>query len=460
MRNQILFIILFYGSIHAFSQHMYLYEYNASFSSSATGTPLYFESTISTNAGQLSSFNQTRPSSININEFKIIEFSQEITSITSVARYSPGFVTGCNNITNNSKTSPFSGCFTNVLLISETFFPFQCLNKTINSFKLIKIQNLRTVNNLSPTTNELKECESRNISISSGCQYKYALEYKIPTNPNWEELLPYGNNAMTTSIAKSDFPGLNSGENLQIRARFLPAKGTSQTNAYSDIITYNIVSCSPEFKGVIPQAITCNGYEDGSLELKIGRDLNSNEKLAVTLFQEDITSGDFIIIPTGGQKFEITTLTNNGDGTFSYFWPEELPAGNFKIKYQTVNMATAVEPSSFDALNFIGTPFEINSVTPVMFSITNISDQTCFNKNDGYIDVSATREAGRGLFFQLTKNGNIQVFNGTNWVNYTGSDPKNETFNSFSSTTTTRINKLGKGDYRVKVRDSQKCYMK
>ncbi|MCH2035212.1 MAG: hypothetical protein MK202_17020 [Tenacibaculum sp.] len=234
---------------------------------------------------------------------------------------------------------------------------------------------------------------------------------------------------------------------------YLPVIGT-------EIFTFNIISNSPEFKSVTTKSISCNGYEDGSLELKVGRDLEPNEKLAVTLFKEDITSGDFTIIPTGGQKLNITSLVNNGDGTYSYNWPEELPAGNYRMKYQTVNIATNVSPGSFDLLVFVGDIITIDSVDPVNFAIDTISDENCFNEKDGYIEVSAFREGSRTLLYQLSNNGIVQIFNGTNWVNYTGSDPENETYYPFTNDDKTIINKLGKGIYRVKVRDAQKCYMK
>ncbi|MCH2035213.1 MAG: hypothetical protein MK202_17025 [Tenacibaculum sp.] len=241
---------------------------------------------------------------------------------------------------------------------------------------------------------------------------------------------------------------------------FFEERDIIMPTASSEIISLDIFDASPELRGIVPKGITCNGDEDGSLELKLSRDLNSDEKLAVTLFKEDITSGDFTIIPTGGQKLNITSLVNNGDGTYSYNWPEELPAGNYRMKYQTVNIATNVSPGSFDLLVFVGDIITIDSVDPVNFTIDTISDENCFNEKDGYIEVSATREGSRTLLYQLSNNGIVQMFNGTNWVNYTGSDSENETYYTFTNNDRTIISKLGKGVYRVKVRDAQKCYMK
>ncbi|CAL2075170.1 hypothetical protein [Tenacibaculum sp. 190524A05c] len=297
-------------------------------------------------------------------------------------------------------------------------------------------------------------CFSNNVTL----KYGYHWQFKLGAG-GWNDFPTEFNNRVTTTF---NFEELltKSGINLATISANTVQFRTGFNNQFTNIVTYSIISCSPEFKGIVTKSPTCNNFEDGSLELKLGRDIETNEKLAVTLFREDITSGDFTIIPSNGQKFNITSLVGNTDGTFSYFWPAELPAGKYKLKYQTVNSATTVSPSSFDSLNFTGAPFIINSIAPVNFSITNSSNEKCFTVKDGYIDVSATREPGRNLFFQLTKDGTVQVFNGTNWVNYTGTNPNDSGYNPFTNETTTRINKLSKGDYRIKVRDSEKCYMK
>ena len=215
---------------------------------------------------------------------------------------------------------------------------------------------------------------------------------------------------------------------------------------------YKIVACSPEFDSVNKRNTTCNYTGDGGFTLNVKRDLNTGEELVITLYDN---SNNALV----GQQFT-TSLNNNGNGTFGYTWSGNLDSGTYKVKFQSHGGTGGINPNdgSWSSLNEVS--FTITKPDKVLFSLVANTDETCLNENDGYIDVSATREAGRGLFFQLTKNGNIQVFNGANWVNYTGSDPEDDTFYSFSSTTTTRINKLGKGDYRVKVRDSQKCYMR
>ncbi|CAL2094949.1 conserved hypothetical protein [Tenacibaculum sp. 190524A05c] len=451
MKNKLLLLVFLGCSFYSYSQHVYLYEYRASFSSSATGTPLYFESTISTNRGQLSSFNQTRPSSISINEFKMVEFSQEVTSVTSFARYSPGFIGGCNNITSNTNTLPFTGCIQGTQLLSGTFNAFQCLNESYNSFKLIKMESLFTLNTAGATSNELKECAPRDIKVSSGCQFKFALEYKLLGSSTWQEVIPYGSNSMTVSISTSDFPGLNVGDNFRLRARYLPTYGTTNAIAYSDEIILKSASCSPVFDNVVPSPTTCNYSSNGGFKISVKRDLDTNEKIIFTLYDG---VNDAILL----NQESTTSLTNNGDGTFGYEWLADLDAASYRVKYQTLNGTGNIPGTdpSWDTVEF-SPVFTITKPANVVFSITSTSDENCFAVKDGYIDISASREAGRSLFYQITRDGTIQIFNGSNWVNYSGSNPDNDTYYSFSNTTTTRINKLGKGVYRVKVRDSEKC---
>ncbi|CAL2075159.1 Gliding motility-associated C-terminal domain-containing protein [Tenacibaculum sp. 190524A05c] len=216
---------------------------------------------------------------------------------------------------------------------------------------------------------------------------------------------------------------------------------------------YKIVSCSPDFHSINKTDTTCNYTTDGGFKLNVKRNLNSGEELVITLY--DANNNALV-----GQEFT-TSLLNNGGGNYGYLWTGNLDGGNYSVKYQSHNGSGGINPndSSWNSLNSVGT-FEVKKPQSVNFSITNSSDENCFEINDGYIDISASREPGRGLFFQLTKDGTVQIFNGTNWVNYTGANPNDNGFNSFTSTTTTRINKLGKGTYRVKVRDAQKCYMR
>ncbi|WP_143569690.1 hypothetical protein [Tenacibaculum agarivorans] len=200
---------------------------------------------------------------------------------------------------------------------------------------------------------------------------------------------------------------------------------------------------SPEFKGATPSSTVCSYTEDGSFELKLGRNLFANEKLAVTIYEQDITTGNFTIIPTGGQNFSVTSLRNNGDGTFSYVWPRNLPAKTYRIKYQTARRTDNITQSSFNSLVFAG-EVTIQNSPSVGFTVSK-SDKNCFSTNDGYIDVQATG-LGNMFFYQYRKDGQVQVVAGQSWIPFTSS---------------TRISGLNEATYRVQVRqvrEGKDCY--
>ncbi|CAL2075153.1 hypothetical protein [Tenacibaculum sp. 190524A05c] len=273
---------------------------------------------------------------------------------------------------------------------------------------------------------------------------------KFPINPTIEDILQNETNtsAITQLRVKIVFtpPGFTTPG--------FPFPTTSRTPIVeSQVFLFDIFNPSPEFDSIDKEDTRCNYTVDGSFTLNVKRDLNTGEELVITLYDNN---NDALV----GQQFT-TSLTNNGDGTFGYKWTGSLDGGNYKVKFQSHGGTGGINPNdnSWNLLNF-SNPFEVRKPARVMFIIDGKSDENCFNVNDGYVEVSASRDGTRGLFYQLSDNGVIQVFNGTNWVNYTGSDPENETFYSFTNGDKTIISKLGKGIYRIKVRDSQKCYMR
>ncbi len=346
------------------------------------------------------------------------------------------------NIQNFSPIIPFNGCEYNSSSVKNTLnraiTGHTCITGSVSTFRLIKIEDFASINNYSAINDEIKSCDSKRILMPTSCNY--ALEYKIPNNADWEELLPYRSNPSFVNISKSDFRGLYINQNLQIRVRYLPNKGETDRSAYSDILTYKITDCSPPFRGLMSENTSCSYKENGSFELKVARDLDAGEKLAITIYEKDTGN-----VPSGGQNLSITTLTANSDGTFSYKWPEKLPSNTYEIKYQTGSTSEDLS-NSFDTLEVAG-EIDIKSPKPVTFSLTQASDKTCFSRNDGYIDVEADGENGRTFFYQLLKDGVVQRVSGQEWI-------------PFTNAKTTRIARLGEAKYRVKVQDSEKCFFR
>ncbi|CAL2094945.1 conserved exported hypothetical protein [Tenacibaculum sp. 190524A05c] len=259
--------------------------------------------------------------------------------------------------------------------------------------------------------------------------------------------------------------GITAGKSLKIQAVLDNSRlttidiGASPPNTIlpqvsTQIFNFNIIDASPQLDNITQSPTTCNTSNDGGFRITLKRDLDPGETLVMTLYDG---TDDSILF---NQEFT-TSLIDNGNGTFSYDWQQDLDPISYRLKYQTHNGSGNIPDTdpSWDSLEF-SPIFTVDKPEKVIFTVTNSSDEKCFIANDGYIDVSATREPGRNLFFQLTKDGTVQVFNGSNWVNYTGTNPNDSGFNAFTNATTTRINNLGEGTYRIKVRDSEKCYMK
>ncbi|REH44478.1 hypothetical protein C7448_11110 [Tenacibaculum gallaicum] len=218
--------------------------------------------------------------------------------------------------------------------------------------------------------------------------------------------------------------------------------------------TYVFISESPQLlKPVVTKNTTCNYKANGGFTLNFNRKLNSGEELVMTLYDG---TDDSVLF---GQEYT-STLTNNS-GVYSYTWTQPLDAGSYRVKFQTHTGTGGIDDAddTWKNLEFSDT-FTIDPAPLVDFKVTGSADQNCFTVNDGYIDISATGESGRAFSYQLKKDDVIQVFNGTNWVNYTGNNADNETWFPFTNAKTTRISKLNKGAYSVKVRDSEECLAK
>ncbi|XRE44531.1 hypothetical protein ACIVBQ_002735 [Tenacibaculum discolor] len=259
---------------------------------------------------------------------------------------------------------------------------------------------------------------------------------------------------------------LEAGKTFRVKAIFdnsVLKKGLleiSEPMVSTNIFNFNIISSSPELKQIPPvsKSPSCNYRSDGSLTLDFKRDLYTTEKLAVIIYQQNTESGKYDVILD--QKLDIESLEKINETTYRYQWANNLPHGTYKLKYQTGKKGVGINPEDISWSNLVPVEFTIEETAKVDFQVTGSADQNCFTVNDGYIDISATGESSRTFLYQLKKDDVIQVFNGTNWVNYTGNNADNETWFPFTNAKTTRISNLNKGGYNVKVKDSEECLAK
>lgn len=138
------------------------------------------------------------------------------------------------------------------------------------------------------------------------------------------------------------------------------------------------------------------------------------------------------------------------DNNYTYTWDysqDPLPSQTYKIKYQTYKGAEGIpDESSWASLKF-SNEFTIQKATNVDFTAKRVNDESCFEAGDGKIQVEVTSgETGRLYFYILYKiEGTTEIVE-RGWTSFSG--------------TTTIISGLGKGKYKIKVKDSEGCLAK
>ncbi|MDE1207630.1 hypothetical protein [Tenacibaculum larymnensis] len=223
--------------------------------------------------------------------------------------------------------------------------------------------------------------------------------------------------------------------------------GHKASNKFVARRTYTITGCSPVFVEYYDKTKTSCFYKtDGNIGIKLGRNIDSSkERLVVTLYKSDR-----VLI---GQEHTTNSLIPLNSTNYGYMWPNNIDAGTYYFLYQTQNInldiPTAPEiddGSSWDKL--VKTPsFTIEKATNVDFTAAPLNDESCFEIGDGEIQLEVTSgEAGRSYLYIVYKiEGTTEILE-RDWTSFSG--------------TSTTINGLSKGKYRIKVKDSQGCLAK
>ncbi|MEQ3500069.1 hypothetical protein ABMY20_09955 [Tenacibaculum sp. SSH1-16] len=213
------------------------------------------------------------------------------------------------------------------------------------------------------------------------------------------------------------------------------------------IFSFVFIPSSPKLKKVVEDNATCNYSKDGTFRLELNRDLAEDEYLVVSLFFKDETNLDegFSLY-----KQQDTSTLVKIDNNYTYTWDysqDPLPSQTYKIKYQTYKGAEGIpDESSWASLKF-SNEFTIQKATNVDFTAKRVNDESCFEAGDGKIQVEVTSgETGRLYFYILYKiEGTTEIVE-RGWTSFSG--------------TTTIISGLGKGKYKIKVKDSEGCLAK
>ncbi|MDE1207637.1 hypothetical protein [Tenacibaculum larymnensis] len=330
-----------------------------------------------------------------------------------------------------------------------------CYNHEVTYISIIPDNDFKI---LTPDPGVNNTTTSITLEASSGYhELVYNWMYYDPITNGWKKFpQEYLGKSSITFTAKDLFGSeahLYTSKSIQYKLEL--CNGWSPKEPY----TYVFISESPQLQDpIVTQKTSCNYKADGSLTFDFKRDLYTTEKLAVIIYQQNTESGKYDVILD--QKLDIESLEKINETTYRYQWANNLPHGTYKLKYQTGKKGVGINPEDISWSNLVPVEFTIEETAKVDFQVTGSADQNCFTVNDGYIDISATGESSRTFLYQLKKDDVIQVFNGTNWVNYKGNNADNETWFPFTNAKTTRISNLNKAAYNVKVKDSEECLAK
>ncbi|CAM1362364.1 exported hypothetical protein [Tenacibaculum sediminilitoris] len=291
-------------------------------------------------------------------------------------------------------------------------------------------------------------CTTSTIMLKGG----YDWDFQIGTN-GWIPLAS-AKTSITVNIGDlyaSEGLTIDGQSNLRFRT------GHRASGKYVATRTHSVTTCSPEFiEYYNTMNTTCSYLSDGKISLKINRELDPSEQLAVTLFKED-SSGDILIGQYSTKQLSATdpkviVLDDLGGGYYGFKWPGDIDAGTYYFRYQTLN--ESITPSKPDASDLpywdklVKTPnFNIKKAINIDFTAVRLNDENCFEKNDGQIQVEVTsREIERSYLYTVYKvDGTTETLE-RNWTSFSGS--------------TTVISGLGKGKYKIKVKDSRGCLAK
>ncbi|MDC1162409.1 hypothetical protein OAT18_03095 [Tenacibaculum sp.] len=286
-------------------------------------------------------------------------------------------------------------------------------------------------------------CTRNTIKLSGGYDWQYAIGDISANTVQWKHLASakvsieanIGEIYVNENIRINDLPIGDFKRSIHFRT------GYNGSGKYVNSLSYRVIGCSPKFNNYYEKLKTsCSYKNDGRVSLSFERNLDTNERLIVTIY-----NSDGVLL---GQETKEETLINLGVDNFGYVWPNLLGQDTYYFLYQTQNKNFTIpipqendDGSSWDKL--VRTPiFTIEKSLAVNFNIEKINDKTCFKKEDGIIKImNISGELGRNFSYIMTKpDGTSQE------VNINGNSAV--------------ISGLGSGKYKIKVKDSRGCYAK
>lgn len=217
-----------------------------------------------------------------------------------------------------------------------------------------------------PTNN--KVCPDQTINLSNGWNW----QYKYDSN-NWEPLPAQFQGKRSISFKLKDIGGYDNKSQIFFQAGY-------QTQ-FTNTVTYDIISCSPNLVSTSDNNITDCSYSNGSVTFTFSRPLDTGEKFR---FNRNLLGSGHITEETSDGP-NVEKISN-----LSYKW-KNIPPGQYEFKYQT-QFGSDI-PSSLSAVS----QFTITARTALTFTARAVEPQCSTDK--GGILVSAS--GGTGTYFYL-----------------------------------------------------------
>ena len=239
--------------------------------------------------------------------------------------------------------------------------------------------------------NELTLTDVFNLSFKSG--NAISPKYSIDTGQTWQSfsIQPGGITLEYLGLSSSDFINKN-----------IFFKGYNCLSGESDFIIINFINSSPQLdtESISEIATSCSYKADGDFSFAVKRNLNTGERLVVSLFFEDPLNT--LVGYSQFSQQDTFDLTDNSNGTYTFNWDnikKPLDKGQYFVVYQSLDLP---DPNAVPgSLKWSTTEnFEVNigNPPPLIFTATP-TDVNCNGGNDGSIQLSAQGGVGNYEYF-------------------------------------------------------------
>ncbi|MUH36545.1 hypothetical protein D9O36_11895, partial [Zobellia amurskyensis] len=183
----------------------------------------------------------------------------------------------------------------------------------------------------------------------------------------------------------------------------------------SNIKTYTWLDCPPEFDSATTTSTTCVNSTDGGATITFLEDINPGFSMRYFIYQGEpsefptTSSPEDERPPDAYKNWSLSSLIDNGNGTYSGSTENNLEPGNYYIVYQEV----LYDPNGIDVTVTSGaitpTSFTVGNPTAVAIKDVSITEPTCSTIATGSATVNVVALSGQdfetGTYFYSKDDG-------------------------------------------------------